>query len=82
VIYYSDSKKITFGSYQKNVPALSDLDKFMVISKGVEYRPDLVSYDNYGTVDFWWRIMEFNGMKDILEFKSGVNIRLPNNVFF
>ena len=54
----------------------------MVITKGSEYRPDLVSFDEYGTIDFWWKIMEVNGIKDILDFAAGRNIRLPNNVLF
>ena len=43
------------------------------------YRPDLVSQKVYFTPDYWWRIMEFNGMKDITEFVAGKTIRLPSN---
>jgi hypothetical protein len=50
----------------------------MVITPGVEYRPDLVSYDKYGTPNSWWMILEANGMKDIWDFKSGKTIMLPN----
>lgn len=81
VEYYSELKKITFETYKRRKFVPSDQDKFMVITKGVEFRPDLVSFDFYGTVDFWWQIMEANSMKDVLEFKAGVNIRLPSNVY-
>lgn len=81
VEYYSEKKKITFTTYKRTPTRTSDADKFTVISKGSEYRPDLVSFHMYGTVDFWWKIMEANGMKDVMEFKAGTNIRLPNNVF-
>ena len=82
VLYYSEKKKITFATYKRKAATMSagDRDKFMVITKGAEYRPDLVSYDVYGVPDFWWRIMEVNGMKDIMEFKVGTNIRLPMNI--
>ena len=79
VEYYSELKKITFETYKRRKFVSSDQDKFMIITK--EYRPDLVSFDFYGTVDFWWQIMEANGMKDVLEFKAGVTIRLPSNVY-
>ena len=52
-----------------------------VISAGMEYRPDLMSMEKYGTTDFWWRIMEANKMKDITEFKAGKTIILPENVY-
>ena len=81
VVYYSEANKLTFETYKKSVPPETDRDRYMVITKGVEYRPDLVSYDNYGTPDFWSGITEANGMKDILDFSVGTNIRLPNNVF-
>jgi hypothetical protein len=47
----------------------------------MEYRPDLVSQDKYGLPDFWWKIMEVNGMKDIMDFKAGKTIVLPENVY-
>jgi hypothetical protein len=41
-----------------------------------------MSNQAYGTPDFWWKILEVNGMKDIFEFKSGENIVIPNNILF
>jgi hypothetical protein len=81
VLYYGPNNLLTFATYKKRSYPTSDKDKFMVIPKPREYRPDLVSYEQYGTVSFWWRIMEANGLKDILEFEAGRNIRLPSNVF-
>jgi hypothetical protein len=40
-----------------------------------------VSLETYGVVDYWWKILEANNMKDIFDFKSGVNIRLPGSIF-
>jgi hypothetical protein len=40
-----------------------------------------MSFDKYGVSDFWWKIMEANGMKDVMEFKAGRTIVLPENVY-
>lgn len=81
VIYYTENKLLTFTTYKKTQITTSQKDKFYVITPGTEYRPDLVSQTAYGTVDFWWKIMEANEIKDIFEFKAGLNIRIPDAVF-
>ena len=84
VIYYhiGNQKKITFTTYKKIISnKAKDNDLYMVIPAGMEYRPDLVSQKVYGIVDFWWKIMEANNIKDIFEFKTGTNLRLPGNIF-
>ena len=60
---------------------MSSADQLAVISPGMEYRPDLMSMQKYGTTDFWWRIMEANRMKDVMEFVAGRTIVLPENVY-
>jgi hypothetical protein len=81
VIYYTENKLLTFNTYKKNTIALSEKDIYYVVTPGTEYRPDLVSKTAYGTVDFWWKIMEANNIKDIFDFKAGLNIRIPNAIF-
>lgn len=78
VIYYGEQKFITFDTYIRTPYEPNGKEKIMVINKGVEYRPDLVSFDFYGSVDYWWKIMEANGIKDIYDFKAGRTILLPN----
>lgn len=80
VVYYTENKLITFPIYKKAPSVTSRQDKFAVITAGTEYRPDLVSQQAYGTPDFWWKIMEINGIKDIIDFKTGRTIRIPNSV--
>jgi len=80
VIYYGEKRIITFDTYNRETYQATGKEKVMMINKGVEYRPDLVSYDYYGFVDNWWRILEVNGMKDIFEFKAGATIILPDKV--
>ena len=42
--------------------------------------PEIVSNKVYGSPDFWWKIMEANNIKDIFDFKTGINIRLPDAI--
>lgn len=81
VIYYSDEKIITFETYKKSKHLASSNDLVTVISAGMEFRPDLVSKERYGTIDFWWKIMEVNNIKDIYDFKAGKTIVLPENIY-
>ena len=81
VIYYGEQRFLTFETYIRQEYVPSGTEQVMVITKGVEYRPDLVSFDYYGYPDNWWRILEVNGMKDIWDFKAGVTITLPRSEF-
>lgn len=82
VLYYTEKKLLTFKTYKKNQNEESPFDtsqtKYYVVTSGTEYRPDLVSQRVYGTPDFWWRIMESNNIKDIFDFKAGLNLVLSN----
>lgn len=78
VVYYSEQKKITFETYIRSPYVSNGSENVMLISKGLEYRPDLVSYDVYGVPDFWWKILEANGMHDIWDFKVGITIFIPS----
>lgn len=61
------------------VPAESD-DFTYTIENQYEHRPDLLSYDLYGTPKLWWVFVQRNMsiLKDpIYDFKPGTQIRLP-----
>ena len=77
VLYYTENKLLTFSLYRKSRIPLATSDKYMVVSPGQEYRPDLISLMAYGAVDFWWRIMEANNIKDVFDIKVGINLRIP-----
>lgn len=81
VIYYTENKLLTYKTYKKKKYKTSKKDRYYVVTPGTEYRPDLVSKSAYGTVDFWWKILEVNNIKDIFSFKSGLNIIIPDAVF-
>ena len=77
-IYYTELNRLTFTTYKRKPFVPTSKDKFMLITKGLEYRPDKVSFKAYGIPDLWWRIMEANQIYDIFDFKAGTNIRIPN----
>lgn len=82
IIYYSDRNLLTFTTYKKNNIPVTTQDKYMVINPMYQYRPDRISTAVYGIPDFWWKILEANNLKDIFEFKTGLNIKLPGNIYF
>lgn len=80
LIYYTENKYITFATYKRDNIYTENNVRYMVINQNYEYRPDLVSYQAYGVADFWWRIMEFNNIKDVFDFKAGLNITIPSEI--
>lgn len=82
VLSYGERGLLTFEIYKReDIPASAN-DKFAIISKKYEYRPDLFSHHVYQTSDYWWRIMQANQIWDIFDFKAGKNIRVPFNIGF
>lgn len=77
LLYYGEKRFITFETYKRKKTETTDNDRYYVITKGTEYRPDLVSLRAYANVSLWWKILEANGMKDIWDFKAGTNIVIP-----
>lgn len=78
VLYYGDKRLITFETYKRVNFIPSTNDRYYVITKGTEYRPDLVAVRAYGNVSMWWRILEVNRIFDIFDFKAGRNIIIPD----
>ncbi len=79
VIYYGEKKYITFPLYRRPIIETGKRDRYTVINKSTEYRPDLVSQDFYGTSIFWWKVMEANNIRDIWDFKAGLSILIPES---
>jgi len=81
VIYYGENNLITFKTYKRGEIGTTSRDKYFLIDRAREFRPDLVAKAAYGIASLWWRIMQLNGMKDILDFRTGVTVRIPNTIF-
>lgn len=79
VILYGIDQKPAYTTYKAKKFAFNLSDPYYEITKEMEFRPDKLSYKIYGVRDYWWKIMQMNNMKDILEFRAGRTIRLPSN---
>lgn len=52
---------------------------YMYVNKFCECRPDVISYKLYGTQNYWWFIMWFNGYCDIWnDLVEGQIIKYPS----
>jgi len=64
-------------------PVSAEKDDFLyTIESQYSYRPDLLSYDLYGTPDLWWVFIQrnLNILQDpIFDFIPGVQIYIPKN---
>lgn len=63
----------------RNIPR-DGTDKLKILEPKYENRPDLLSYDLYGTPNFWWVFMVVNPneIKDpIYDFKPGLTFYTP-----
>ena len=78
VIIYSEMRKVTLTTYKRTEFVAEGNEQTMLVTKGIEYRPDLVAFDVYGIPDVWWNILEANHMFDVFDFKAGLTIILPN----
>jgi hypothetical protein len=55
-------------------------DTVMALATKYEFRPYNLSYDLYGTKDYWWvfHILNMDVIRDpIYDFKAGIIIRIP-----
>lgn len=81
-IYWGENNILTFETYKRSIFVPSNTDKFMVITQGIEYRPDLIAKKAYGIslMGYWWRIMEANNLFDVFDLKAGITLRIPSVV--
>ena len=88
VIYDRSSPYFGTGTFGKfldisafpAIPKLPD-DVLFQVNKTYQYRPDLLAYDLYGDVNFWWvfALRNPNVLKDpIRDFKAGLAIFMPS----
>ncbi len=79
-IYYGENRILTFDLYKRQKYIPNGQERIMLITKGTEYRPDLVAWDIYGASELWWKILEANNIKDVYDFKAGKTIILPDSI--
>jgi hypothetical protein len=76
------TKKIDYLDYWVwNGISTSLQDPIITIDRKYQHRPDLLSYDVYGTVDLWWVFMVANpdSLHDpIYDLIEGMQLTIPN----
>ena len=71
---YMFEKVSAYYEEQVDVKDLTVDGVFEVVTE--EYRPDLISYEIYdGDTQYWWLLMEFNGLIDIFQIVSGLQMK-------
>ena len=80
--YYETNQTSWYlSNYQPREIPRDGTDALKVLETKYENRPDLLSYDLYGTPNFWWVFMVVNPdqIKDpIYDFKAGLAIYTPS----
>lgn len=52
-------------------------DQYYFIEAGKKFRPDLISYELYGTPIFYWIILSDNDLVSSLQVKTNLTLRVP-----
>lgn len=58
--------------------AVSAEDQYYFVPAGKKTRPDLLSYDLYGTPIFYWMILSDNNLVSPLQMKTNLTLRVPS----
>lgn len=79
---YASTKQTTWylSNYEPRDVNRDGTDILKVLETKYENRPDLLSYDLYGSPNFWWVFMVVNpdAIKDpIYDFKAGMVLYVP-----
>jgi hypothetical protein len=78
--YATPQNSISLGPLVPRTITSEPDDQTYTIERTYAYRPDLLSYDLYGTPRLWWVFAQRNPdqIEDpIYDFKPGVTIQLP-----
>lgn len=79
--YYNTNQTSWYlGTYSPRSLLRDGTDIVRILEAKYENRPDLLSYDLYGSPNFWWVFMMINPdtIKDpIYDFKAGMVIYVP-----
>lgn len=82
---FLETASSTYG--KEKVLTSNDFEKYRFIHPMKYYRvtrddtgrPDLISLKLYGTIDFWWMLMKYNGVDDVWnELYPGQMLKVPD----
>jgi hypothetical protein len=66
-------------SMWKQPPDLDVGERLYIVKQSDLDRPDLIAYEMYGDVSFWWLIMWYNDILDPLSLEIGDRLRVPDH---
>jgi len=76
--YQDKGNQYYLNNIYPDIP-LSENDSYVISTLGD--RLDLLAFDFYGDVSFWWVIASANALSgDSLYIEPGLQIRIPNNI--
>lgn len=55
----------------------TEFDFYVSIDSNNEFRPDILSYQVYGTPDYGWALMEINTLRSFKDLKLQARLRVP-----
>lgn len=68
-----DLGSIDFGNFEFGE------NSYYLVREEEVYRPDIISQRLYGTTNYWWFIMWYNGISDIWnDLRAGLVLKYPN----
>ncbi len=67
-----------FETYEFGDVPYTDVDIYHEVGPGETSRLDLISFEYYGTVDYWWLIAEANDIYfPLTDVVAGMTLRIP-----
>lgn len=76
MLYDEDVYEVVTSNALATIPQLPVGGQFTV--NGMERRPDLVSYEIYGSTQYYWVIMVYNGLQSFNEIVHAQELRYPS----
>ena len=73
---YTDNYDILTSAILLELRNISPSGRFVV--NGQDARPDLVSFEIYGDVQYWWIILLYNEISEIGELITGMELKYPS----
>jgi hypothetical protein len=79
--YFTPQNSYYLGVWRSPGISPSTTDEFITVSQRYLHRPDLLSYDLYGTPRLWWvfALLNQDSIKDpIYDLEPGIELRVPS----
>lgn len=64
----------------KVIPKIMSISRYAIHDVTADERgaPDLISYKEYGSEDYWWHILAYNAISSYRDVVEGISLRIPD----